>query len=618
MPEGANLQSLARQAMTLARNHIVLHLRFMDMAVFRLRPTPADTTLATDGARLYYGEKHVLRRYMRVDQQGLSRDYLHALMHCVFRHPFITSLVDRARWDLACDIAVTDVILSMDDAHFALPGDYARRAVIEQLRAQARHLTAEGLYRHFEEQPPNPEWADLFLVDDHVLWHKPKRSGDLRQAPEGGEGEDGSEGGGDAPPDEGDDSPRPEPEAHKPSPSGESNADGDEADASGANPSQPPEGGDSADMDGGSAEGAPQEGEQRRMREGAPEGKTGHTVDEYGERHPSSQRNTGRGMDTEGRDGMAAGSQSRSANTEGGLDAKHSLGTGGDSADAQSQSGASDTGGSGAGLNDAFLIQEGEAPVHNPDLREERLQESRDQLEREWKDVGERIQNDLETFSRQRGGSAGSLLDRLRDLNRERIDYAAFLRKFAVLGEAAELNHEDFDQIFYTYGLKLYGNLPLIEPLETREVLRVRDFVIAIDTSGSTSGALVKRFLETTWGILKGEENFFRRINLHIVQCDAQVRETAHITSQREFDAYVDAFAVKGLGGTDFRPVFQYVDELLRQGAFTRLKGLIYFTDGMGAYPARKPDYETAFVFMRGEAEPPAVPPWAMRVVLDE
>ena len=251
-------------------------------------------------------------------------------------------------------------------------------------------------------------------------------------------------------------------------------------------------------------------------------------------------------------------------------------------------------------------------------LDDDRDDRDRKQLEQEWREVGERIQADLDTFSRQRCDSAGDLLDRLNELNRERIDYAAFLRKFTVLGEAAEINDEDFDHIFYTYGLKLYKNLPLIEPLETKEVLRVRDLVLAIDTSGSTSGEMVKAFIEKTWGILKGEENFFRKMDLHIVQCDAEIREAVRVTSQQEFDAYMETFAVKGLGGTDFRPVFRYVDDLLAAGAFTRLKGLIYFTDGIGTYPARKPDYETAFVFVRGQNTIPEVPAWAMKVILED
>ena len=61
------------------------------------------------------------------------------------------------------------------------------------------------------------------------------------------------------------------------------------------------------------------------------------------------------------------------------------------------------------------------------------------------------------------------------------------------------------------------------------------------------------------------------------------------------------------------------MDDLIRQGAFTRLRGLIYFTDGQGTYPLRKPDYDTAFVFIRDpDEDAPEVPAWAMRVVWDE
>ena len=153
--------------------------------------------------------------------------------------------------------------------------------------------------------------------------------------------------------------------------------------------------------------------------------------------------------------------------------------------------------------------------------------------------------------------------------------------------------------------------------LSVRSCGRGWPVVLSQFLKGSTSGELVKKFLEKTRAILKGEENFFRKINLYLVQCDARVQEAVRITGQEEFDAYLEGMAVKGLGGTDFRPVFQYVDDLLAQGAFTRLKGLIYFTDGMGTYPARKPDYETAFVFLRESAELPPVPPWAIRVVLE-
>ncbi len=75
---------------------------------------------------------------------------------------------------------------------------------------------------------------------------------------------------------------------------------------------------------------------------------------------------------------------------------------------------------------------------------------------------------------------------------------------------------------------------------------------------------------------------------------------------------------LKGFGGTDFRPVFERIQELYKRHEFSNLKGMLYFTDGYGTFPAMPPGYETAFVFIDRGVEVPEVPPWAMRIVLKE
>ena len=57
-------------------------------------------------------------------------------------------------------------------------------------------------------------------------------------------------------------------------------------------------------------------------------------------------------------------------------------------------------------------------------------------------------------------------------------------------------------------------------------------------------------------------------------------------------------FELRGGGGTDFRPAFEYVNQLCAEKKFSNLRGLLYFTDGMGTYPARRPAYDTAFLFL--------------------
>lgn len=234
-----------------------------------------------------------------------------------------------------------------------------------------------------------------------------------------------------------------------------------------------------------------------------------------------------------------------------------------------------------------------------------------------WEDAREKMQTDMETFSKESAGGDKAMLEELRVENRPRYEYRKFLKKFSVLREELHADPDSFDYIFYNYGMQLYGNMPLIEPQETREVHRVEDFVIAVDTSMSCKGELIQLFLRETYGVLSESESFFRKVNVHIIQCDEKIQEDVIITDGKELERYMEHFTVKGMGGTDFRPVFSYVNTLIAQGAFRNLRGLIYFTDGYGTFPAKRPLYETAFIFMQEDYRDVDVPPWAIKLILE-
>lgn len=239
-------------------------------------------------------------------------------------------------------------------------------------------------------------------------------------------------------------------------------------------------------------------------------------------------------------------------------------------------------------------------------------------LSRKWGEINDGIETDLETFSQEAGERDGDFLEQIKTGNRSKYDYREFLRKFAVFHEEMAVDDDSFDYNFYTYGLRLYGNMPLIEPLESKEVKKVEEFVIVIDTSMSCSGELVRKFLEETYGVLSENESFFIKINVHIIQCDEKVHTDKKITSQEEMKDYMEHLELYGDGGTDFRPAFEWVDRLLEQHEFHNLKGLIYFTDGFGIYPQKMPPYKTAFVFMQDNYRDVDVPVWAMKLILDE
>lgn len=247
---------------------------------------------------------------------------------------------------------------------------------------------------------------------------------------------------------------------------------------------------------------------------------------------------------------------------------------------------------------------------------EQRTTEQLEITQEQWKKISERVKADLKSFSRA-GKRAESLEKNLEETTRERYDYSEILRRFTVMGEDITVNDDEFDYIYYTYGLEHYGNLPLIEPLEYKESNKVKEFVIAIDTSASCRGAVVKAFLRKTYSILKGRENFFHKINVHIIQCDNQVQSDSKITNDDDFEIFVKYGKLNGFGATDFRPVFDYVEKLKEQGEFENLKGLIYFTDGYGIYPERMPDYEVIFAFLDEDENRGPVPPWSMKVILE-
>ena len=90
------------------------------------------------------------------------------------------------------------------------------------------------------------------------------------------------------------------------------------------------------------------------------------------------------------------------------------------------------------------------------------------------------------------------------------------------------------------------------------------------------------------------------------------------IYSAKEWEAYREQLVIHGRGGTDFRPVFEEVERMREKREFSDLKALIYFTDGDGIYPEKKPDYETAFVFVKKSEKMDRIPGWAKKLLVTE
>jgi len=123
----------------------------------------------------------------------------------------------------------------------------------------------------------------------------------------------------------------------------------------------------------------------------------------------------------------------------------------------------------------------------------------------------------------------------------------------------------------------LYRGISL--PSLSSDLLRV---IIAIDTSGSIDKELLGIFLGEVESIMEVYPNF----EIDIITADTKVH--SHKT-------YLPGEALEyegcGGGGTDFRPVFDYIDQHIDNPT-----ALLFFTDGEGTYPEEGTMYEVIWV----------------------
>lgn len=108
---------------------------------------------------------------------------------------------------------------------------------------------------------------------------------------------------------------------------------------------------------------------------------------------------------------------------------------------------------------------------------------------------------------------------------------------------------------------------------------------VAVDTSGSINDELLGAFMEEFKNIMQN----FPAVKIELIVADAKVH--AHYTFQggEKMD-----FALKGGGGTDYRPVFDYIDSNMPMNTM-----LLYFTDGDGWFPKYPPNYEVLWALSR-------------------
>ena len=559
------LNTLGLRILNQAKIELSLSMRYLSRALDKLSFQMDFNTrrIGTEGEKIHFHPEFVFQLYVESPQK-LYRLYMHSLLHCLFRHMFKTEDKEEELWNLATDIHVEYVLDSMDIELLSRPAYPFRENYFQKLEKEVKSLSAERIYAYLLEQNlsyEEKERLDLeFVKDDHSFWEKLSEE----ERPVDTEGTEEAERTGDT---EGkrneeaaEDTGSPESENEPNSPN---------------KPSNPKKQGN-------------QEEKEEEKEESSPNDLTE-------DRNSSSQS----AKDGDSQSDTVKDGDSQSDTVKDGEWRE------------KEKNGAQGSGESKVPEKKGQSNKEKESAGEDAESREKR----RKALDKDWEDIGKRTEEEMKD---EKEGEKSEKLSWFLHLEHKcYTPFQDFLRKFSVDREELKTDPESFDYGYYFFGLSQYGNMPLIEENEYREKRKIPELVIAIDTSYSTKGEMVKRFLEEALAILADKGAFFSKCRVHIIECDDRIRKDLLIEDAEEMERYRERFEVSGGYGTDFRPVFHYIEDLQKKGELKDLKALLYFTDGRGRYPKYAPGYTAAFIFPRGEdIDDENAPFWAMKLYI--
>ncbi len=119
------------------------------------------------------------------------------------------------------------------------------------------------------------------------------------------------------------------------------------------------------------------------------------------------------------------------------------------------------------------------------------------------------------------------------------------------------------------------------------------DLVVAVDISGSIRETEIERFFSEI-NAIKGQI----RARIALLCCDAVIGDRFPVFFEA-WDEFKFETRVQGGGGTDFRPVFRWIDQ-----QDMKPDTLVYFTDACGEFPDCAPSYPTLWL-VKGKQQVP-------------
>ena len=190
------------------------------------------------------------------------------------------------------------------------------------------------------------------------------------------------------------------------------------------------------------------------------------------------------------------------------------------------------------------------------------------------------------------GKAPGGVEETVRNAHASTLDWRALLRRYMTDAARRDYSWNLPNRRFIDSGLYL----PSIRSEGIDAI------AVIVDTSGSLPATTLAEF----WSELREVAAEIAPERVIVLQVDAALQDAAEYTA----DDLPDEIALKGRGGTDFRPGFAWLDEQdIRPGV------CLYFTDmECSSYPEAEPDFEVIWVNYSNSPGDWNREPWGERI----
>jgi len=184
----------------------------------------------------------------------------------------------------------------------------------------------------------------------------------------------------------------------------------------------------------------------------------------------------------------------------------------------------------------------------------------------------------LEKLQKQIGYLPGGLSRQLNKLTKGKVPWKRVLHSFVSTIKAGMDDYSWNRPDFKRSGEIIYPGLIEYD---------IDNIVVAIDTSGSISQKELQRFASEVASLTHYTDEIL------LITTDAEVHEKIKVRNAKDI---INRVKFTGGGGTDFRPVFEYVK---------KCEAMVFFTDGYATYPDSVPPYPVLWVLTKDNSKPP-------------